>query len=549
MIVLMVTFTLGSAFLALATSSFFRGRNDLLRTQALNLAEAGVAKSIYNLRLDKSWLPLGSAETVSDIGSFLLTVSDGVGDNAGKLVIESTGTAAMGPRSVTRKLRAVLERKEEDLSIWNNVIFGGVGAAGHSITGNIVMRGSIHLLGDGEEYTDSDHDGHWDDNESYTDSNHNSQYDLGEPYTDTDGDGHRDAREAFNDVNGNGVREAPLTVTEQAGTFSGAANMGNNYEPIGAATTGMPSDLRAKVRPLGTRRFGGETVDYLDARLRVKHGRVDISGDATVGQTNAAAGTPTVKETMEGVFVSDGFGGSAGGSAVHSDNGTANHYDLDGLPEDKKVRFPTLQDAVRVNSVDYATHEAYLSAVGVHYTGNLIIERGIAGSISDVSGTNRLSWDASGNITISGIVYVDGNITFNHGNGSEDTFTYTGKGTVYSTGNINVHTNIVSAGLFPQVNGDGNAMGFVARQELHLGDGSGDSHLSLMGAFYAQNKIYSEKQNEITGTFVSSYFEMLNTPHMYQVPLLAKNLPPGMPGDKNITLIRTTVNSWRDMPH
>ena len=82
--------------------------------------------------------------------------------------------------------------------------------------------------------------------------------------------------------------EAPLTVTEQAGEFSGAANMGNNYD--GMATS--PINLPSKLRPLSTRRYGGEDVGYLDAKLRVKHGRVDISGNATVGKTNVAAGSP-----------------------------------------------------------------------------------------------------------------------------------------------------------------------------------------------------------------------------------------------------------------
>jgi hypothetical protein len=128
----------------------------------------------------------------------------------------------------------------------------------------------MHLLGDGEPYTDSDGDQHWDDNETYIDANGNGQYDTGEPFTDTDGDGKRDAKEPFVDMNGSGVCDPPLTVTDMASEMGGDANLGNNYE-------GMPSNISALIPSAPTTTFGGETVQSLQAKLRVKHGRVDIS--------------------------------------------------------------------------------------------------------------------------------------------------------------------------------------------------------------------------------------------------------------------------------
>ena len=61
-IVLMVMFTLGSALLDLTTTSLYRSEQDMLRAQALDVAEAGVEKAIYYLRntapdgtIDSSW--------------------------------------------------------------------------------------------------------------------------------------------------------------------------------------------------------------------------------------------------------------------------------------------------------------------------------------------------------------------------------------------------------------------------------------------------------------------------------------------------------------
>ena len=76
---------------------------------------------------------------------------------------------------------------------------------------------------------------------------------------------------------------------------------------------------------------------------------------------------------------------------------------------------------------------------------------------------------------------------------------------------------------------------------------SGDSQLTMAGAFYAQEQVVSQKQNELAGTFVSSYYSMQNVPHMYQVPTLTDNLPPGMPGATPLWIVTTRVISWREI--
>jgi hypothetical protein len=542
MIFLMVMFTLGSALLSLTHANLRRSERDMLRAQALDVAEAGVEKAIYYLRntapdttVNGTWRTAGYTETVSGAGDYTFSVTSGTGDDTGKIVILCQGTATSGTKTGSRKLRVVITRSEENINAWNNVIFGGAGQTGRSINGNIVMRGNMHLLGDGEPYTDSDGDQHWDNNETYIDSNSNGQYDTGETFTDTDGDGRRDAQEPFVDMNGSGSCDPPLTVTDLASEMSGTANLGNNY-------SGMPSNISALIPSCPTTTFGGETVQSLAAKLRVKHGRVDISGTATVGQANATGGSPAVKETINGTFVNDGYGGNSGTTNVYSDNGTSKRYDLKDF-----IQFPDIidTDTAPIHGVVYDTHMAYLQSPweGLQITGPLNLQPNQTyGPVSDAFGNRLYVNGATGQIEISGIVTVSGDINFNRASGS-DTFRYTGRGTLVSSGNMFIHTNILSTGTFPTTD----VMGFIARRRMELATGGGDSHLDLMGAFYAQEQMVSQKQNEIAGTFVSSYFSMQNVPHMYQVPTLSDNLPPGMPGSEPIWVVTTQVNSWKEV--
>jgi hypothetical protein len=541
-IVLMVMFTLGSALLDLTTTALYRSEHDMLRAQALDVAQAGVEKAIYNLRNTPApqppqYLPVspyrtaGVTETVSGAGTYTFSVSDGTGDDAGASVIVCTGTATLGRKTKSRRLRVVVTWSQENISVWNNAIFGGVGQAGQSINGNVVMRGSVHILGEGEPYTDVDGDGHWDDNEPYTDLNGNGQYDLGEPYIDVDGDGHRDAREPFVDLNGNGTWDPPLTQTDLAQQIDGSANIGNNY-------SGMPSNMSALIPSCPTETVNGQAMQGLTAKLRVKHGQVSVSGTATIG-SSTNGGSPAMKGTMDGTYVNDGWTGNSGTANVYSDNGTSHGYDLGNF-----VSFPDLMSPETVGGVNYANHMAYLAASGLVINSTLNLTVGTPYSVTDSFG-NSLSVDASGNMSISGIVYVNGDINLNRGGGSSSlgTFSYSGNGTLAATGNIYVHTNVLPQNTFPTTS----VLGMIARHQLQLATGSGDSQLQMMGAFYAQEQVVSQKQNAICGTFVSSYFSMQNVPDIYQVPALSTNLPPGMPGSAPIWIVTTNVNSWREI--
>jgi hypothetical protein len=92
-------------------------------------------------------------------------------------------------------------------------------------------------------------------------------------------------------------------------------------------------------------------------------------------------------------------------------------------------------------------------------------------------------------------------------------------------------------------------IGFVSANNLNIGTGSGDSHLNIMGALYAQEKISNAKQNQIAGAMVSSYFDIKNVPDLFHVPSLADNLPPGMPGGGTSYKYTYQIvpNSWREL--
>lgn len=538
MTVLFVVTITGSGVLSLSLQSMRRGRLDTLRAQALSLAEAGAEKAVHYIRTqapdgstDGSWRTSGRTEAVAGQGDYTLRVQSGTGDNAGKIVITSTGQSTDGTLRAQRSVRVVMFSRIEDVSVWNNAIFGGVGQSGRSINGNVVIRGSVHLLGDGEPYTDLDGDGHWDAGEGFTDANGNGVYDPGEAFTDSDGDGHRDPRETFQDTNGNGVCDPPLTVTDLASDLGGTSNIGNSYD-------GMSNGLRSLIPALDPVDYRTESLESLNARLRVKHGRVDINGNATVGFPQQTGGSPAVKETMDDCFVSDGYGGNDGASHVYSDNGTRMGYDLG-----EYVHFPSLVEPVVRNGVHYDTFMDYQRSIGMVIDGDLNLRPGTAyPRVSDGRG-NSFSVDASGNISITGLVYVRGNVRLDRDGGNR-VMRYNGRGTLVSEGSVYVNTDLLpTSAMFP-IN---HVMGICARRRLELATQGGDSQLTLAGAFYAQEQIVSAKQNEIAGSFVSSYYSMTNVPHMYQVPSLVRNLPPGMPGDQHILIHTVRIDSWKDV--
>ncbi len=327
-----------------------------------------------------------------------------------------------------------------------------------------------------------------------------------------------------------------LSSTDYAVDLGGTAELiGNNYN-------GLSSSLLAKIPALPTTTFNGETVSTLNAVLRVKRGLVGLSGAASVGDVNVAGNS--VKETIDAVYSNDGFGGSAGTANVHSDNGWSNAYDLG-----NSVIFPSLSDPFP----GYSTYQAYLkaNALVINNASQLATLASITPNSNfnftdSLNGKGSIKMDGNGNLTISGIVYIDGGDLNMNKAGSNKTINYTGTGSVFVSGNAQINLNLLTSGnnSFPN-----NILGIMTPKKISFNA----ANISVMGLFYAEGQtgqvdegIEVEKQTVIVGTLVSNYFDMTkNVPEIYQVPSTVTHLPPGMIGQTSSWSMK--VVSWQKL--
>jgi len=308
-----------------------------------------------------------------------------------------------------------------------------------------------------------------------------------------------------------------LTPNDFAINLSGSAKIGNNYE-------GMTSVLASRVPSIRTS-YGGETVDSLATEVRIKRGKLSLSGSSTVGEPNVPGNG--VKETVDGVYITDGYAGTAPG-AVYSDNGTSNPYDL----EDVAPTFPRLSAA-------YGGYPSYLdylraNALVISDPQQLSQMRNILpSSVFDYSNSNgRISMDGSGHMRIEGIVVVEGDVIFGK-KGWQNVAEYTGSGTLVSATNVEINCSLLTSGFstFPSAE----IIGVMAANTMTFDE----AQINVMGVFYAENQVICMKQTSIAGSICSNYFNMgTNVPSIYQVPEVARNIPKGMVGDKQIWRLR-----------
>ncbi len=308
--------------------------------------------------------------------------------------------------------------------------------------------------------------------------------------------------------------------------------VGNNYDTI-------PASLEVKVPALDTTVVDGETVETLHGEFRVKNGLVGLSGSATVGESNVMGNGS--KEQVDGVYVTDGFGGSQGAGNVYSDNGYSNEYDLG-----DSVSFPSLSDAYTDSSgTSFATYQQYLKANACVLTSEL---SAITPNSNFSYCGGDVSMDGSGNLNISGIVYVDGGNNMDLSkSGSDKTITYSGSGTILVTGNTEINVNLVTDSnsgnpSYPLRNGSKNIIGFMTPNHITFNE----ANIDVMGLFYAEDSVIVQKQTDIMGTIVSNYFDMgTNVPSIYQVPAVTDNLPTGMISGEAIWV--TKIVSWQKL--
>jgi hypothetical protein len=316
-----------------------------------------------------------------------------------------------------------------------------------------------------------------------------------------------------------------LAPDDLAMDMSGGAAILNNL-------AGMPAVLKAKINPIASATFNGQSVESLHAALRVRHGQVGLSGTANAGNPDATGNT--VKETLDGVYVTDGFAGNKGASAVHSDNGAETAYDLG-----DEMQFPLI-------TAPFQSEPSYFEwlrkqALVIEDTARLNVLASLTPatvfSYVDPMGKGSISCDGKGNLTINGIIYIGGNLGVGSTN-KADTFNYTGRGSIAVLGSVTIDANFLAAGAntFPGTN----IIGIMAAGNITFTGSQRDA----MGLFYAQGKITSTKQTDVVGSFVSSCFDMgKNVPAIFYVPIPKNCFPPGLIGTEPV--VSMSIIDWQ----
>ncbi|NIA14953.1 MAG: hypothetical protein GWP08_12830 [Nitrospiraceae bacterium] len=436
--------------------------------------------------------------------------------------------------NIVRTAEAVL--KGANVSVWNNAIFAGAGHVDGSIKGNCSIHGSVHILGDH-------------------------------------------------------VPEGGEAIVVL--DMMGASLIHNNYGIGAGPGPALPDYLRDRVPDQPLTIVNGE-IDQatLNTVLRVKNGLVSLNSASEVGAADVFGNG--LKDTVDGTFSNDGWTGQrvaddgdrGDPSVVFSDNGWDEFYDLG-----NKVPFPVLDDdwrwpaQVQCHELGYAwegepgsieaapdgtdyLHGDFFSDMlsdGNPYEGNVTISVGTdfylnltqPGSApadrvkpdpaNCIKGDDYIYYDAAATVMeINGQIEINGDLVFSARN--DRTLNYTGRAAILVHGDVTVNTNLLSCNdgdpndylrSFPERN----IIGIMAEQDMLVGQ---SAQLDLMGAFYAQGQISSNKQTVVMGTFVAEYFDMGNqVPDIYQVPALTENLPLGMIA--NYPILVFSPISWREL--
>jgi hypothetical protein len=414
-------------------------------------------------------------------------------------VIEIISTGHMG--GAEKQVTVVSEVFRENVSVWNNAVFGGAGQPAGVVLGYSRIHGSVHLLGD---------------------------------------------------------NVAPGNIAMGMIDTNGNALIANNYD-------GISAELLAKVPPIPTTVFAGETISTLNAKVRVRNGAVGLSGNSQIGTAQETGNS--FKETMDGIFIETDYAdlrwtgnnvteGVPDPAYVHSDNGADALYDL----VHTSVTRPLLSDPYTDPSsgIAYDSFEACFAAKALHLPPLVLdstnsamlaiqnhsfgpgVTTGFEGDAFVVyDGTNKIfynptTWNGTSRLHVSGRILIDGDLDI--GDSSRPVM-YSGRGTMFAAGggsgygDIGIHSDLLPIGMFAI----DDVLGLMAKRDLNLGTGSGDSQILMAAACYAGEGIMSAKQSQMAGTFVCNYLDMgTNVPSIFQVPELANNVPPGLIGAEPI---------------
>jgi hypothetical protein len=103
---------------------------------------------------------------------------------------------------------------------------------------------------------------------------------------------------------------------------------------------------------------------------------------------------------------------------------------------------------------------------------------------------------------------------------------------------ITVNSSLLPLGIYPTVD----TLGLIAKDQLVMDQ----PDKRVAAAVFAENLVKVKKQYQVVGSIVTRFFDMgINVPRIYQMPNLAKYLPPGMPGGQTFNFVK--ILSWREI--
>lgn len=411
-----------------------------------------------------------------------------VSGKTSEIYIRSRGEQTIG--GVTNAKVLVAHLKVEDASPWSSAVFGGSGSGG-TITGNVAVHGTVHLLGTG------------------------------------------------------------ATSSTTVWDMTGSSGVYNNYRD--GVSGGIPTALKNRIQAQTT----------LDAKLRVKVGKVGQSGSSTIGESSSCT---TGKCALDGIYVTDGMTGATS-SNTYSDNGFPNAYDLG-----NKLKMPSLKNSAVSGGLDAGSPTVeqdfnfgtYSGSAALVLTSNAWSNTATAltslctinsdtGAFRSVIGSNLISWDKNGKIlVINGkisleSVWCSGNL-FTIGKGSPaETILYSGRGTIFAGTDIN------HGGTYPSITIKGalvtldsststyrkdfpydHALGLMTGKTLTMDDPDSGTDKAMMAAIFAEQSATIGKALNFGGSILTSTVTITQVPSFFYVPALSDNIPPGMPATQPI---------------
>ena len=455
--------------------------------KALYIAEAGLERVLgalsYLLSVSPGTLPVPASVSVASTSFEGGTYSVAVSLSGSVYTVTSTG--------VFNGRERVLQQNIKVINIWDVAVFSGTGSSG-TMNGCAHIRGTVYALGE----------------ETYIDTNGNNLYD--------------DGTDILIDDNSNGSRDH-LGSGDIAIDSSGTFYIGNNYEAFGGSSQ-IPATFFSRIPSIVV-----DGLETLQAELNIKYGKMQFGGSSQVGKAETVSG---VKEFMDSVNVVDGFNPSDPTGLVYTDV-----LLQDRTMFSEKLRFPHLNDVYGGYTTASGGRMAYLQNNGLEVTSGIDIPSNITPDIgTDFSvsdGTNSFS-KIEDEITINGIIYINGDIAFDKFKGDR-TFYYGGKGSITSTGSISINTDFITdndnssyldgKSAYPEHN----VLGFMTPNDINIGESGGASQLEIMAIMYAGGDVDVDKQSSIVGAVLTKNIDLSSqVPEIYQVKKIRDNLPPGM---------------------